>query len=478
MEPLTPERGKLPPELISHILKFLSQDTPDTLQNCALVSWTWCNSARPLIFRSISINTGALPCQTWVSRFRSAPRIASLVIHLSLSGVYHHFPGSHSEPKWSIADAQNLAKELAHIQALTITNDTLDEDGPYHVFLRHLHGLQKLTLFYIELESPEHLFSLMACAKTARNLSELSMLYVGSHQGPAFALFQLLPIPSYMFGFGDAPIIQYHGPPLWSLRRLTISSTEIRKDVLSMLTSSMFDYSCFVSLTLESAIEPLFRDHGADPMVRDLFETLIAVTGPAMRCLTLGVSNGGERSGNDNLHLSYIISASLLKHLKPLVRLVLRSGGLSGGLLPASALAVASRLFPTLQGHELHLEEIAIVIDVGRFDEPCEMILNHLRTLQGWQIFDDRLESTVKMLPNFRRLLFVISVGNGKPLDNEISAIIRNALPKANARKSLEVHVEVPVSHSCLLFPLVVEQHLQGPGVRTVIKGLSQYESG
>ncbi|ESK93901.1 hypothetical protein Moror_13008 [Moniliophthora roreri MCA 2997] len=131
-----------------------------------------------------------------------------------------------------------------------ITHEELGEHGPQHEFLKHLHDLQskKLCLLHIELELSDHPFHFLTCAKAAQNLSELSMLYVGSRLRSAFVL----------FGFGDADMALVSSAArkdgLASSKAHDIQSGNPEARLVPVEWSNVRLYTFWI------AVEPLFRD--------------------------------------------------------------------------------------------------------------------------------------------------------------------------------------------------------------------------
>ncbi|KAK7039195.1 hypothetical protein VNI00_010100 [Paramarasmius palmivorus] len=406
-----------PLELVYQIIDIVAKDSSiSILNNCSLVSRAWCQYTRPHIFRCITISRSDTGCKNWVRRLKEAPHLIPLITQVLLVDN-----SKQGQSAWSVGPAQEVAQMLAHVHTLSIRDfdDSAGDFVDHHrAFISNLPKIQALNLYHIQLESAEQLFPFLSIMPAS--ISYLSLRNVGCHL--PYDYWEIQPIC-------DAGSISDHLPSSgdpWRLRSLTLSSTELRKDVFSWLLSPAFHLSGLESLSLVAGFQDDARVH-LDRNITALMDHFVATIGSSLCNLTLGVRGEGLC---DNLHIAYFTSTSVLPQLASLETLTLVSEH-RRGLNARRALTLANKLLPSL--HASRLKEIALVID---FDVRSASDIQAFSALP-WHILDKNIAAFT-----LQKVLVIVEINNSIATTNyneEVVAIVEDAMPCAHCQHILNV---------------------------------------
>ncbi|KAJ8077179.1 hypothetical protein PM082_001607 [Marasmius tenuissimus] len=427
---MTDIRGpSIPPELICNTLEFVPRHDLPTLRSCALVSWAWYHSSRRILFRHIALENSKESYGIWLERLKSSPRLTKFVTHITLLGKP---PG---ELTWDTTSAIELAQHLSHVRSVSVKSLHHQFHDGHRILFENLLGLRTLYLRDVSFEGAAQLFENLG--KVPGRLSSLSLQRVGGQVWPA----------SFGALFSDSGYVSSRANPDTTLHDLTLSSSEMRVDVLSWLLGGSFNLSRLRSLVLSAASFHSDHNDSTYSNITLLLEELFKAVGSSLRTLTIGVHR--ERPG-DNSHLAHITSNSMLKHLHSLDRLVIVSE-CAGVLRPAIGLAHATKLIPHISPGSLR--EIVIALDLSILDFRD---LPRVRSLPEWTTLDEHIH--LATYNSFRRLFIIVDYnapGARATMEKTIESVIREALPKSNARNVLDIHVEhchapMRVKHSYL----------------------------
>ncbi|KAL0068235.1 hypothetical protein AAF712_004620 [Marasmius tenuissimus] len=445
----------LPPELLVVVLDFVARNDGGgrgAILKCALVSRLWCTISGPYIFRTIEIALSKDETREWADRCRESPHLVPFISHLTLIG--HRWPedsedsdesDSYDGGVWEVEDAEELGREMAHVQSLTLKmlagNSEIEDLAPHLAFLKQVGsaagGIQSIQLDNVNFERPEHLFIYLS--SIVGKPSKLSLKSAGA-----------LSFDGYTDVYRNDGHVDHPGTTqlAWSLRSLVLHNTELRRDVLLWLLSSAVDLSGLQSLVLAAIWGEIgisdYDEYIAPAVPESLFERLMVACGSSLQHLTLG-SYRQRAVGFPPSQLRY------LRHLHELKQIVLISGvsGRRVGLSHTKALSQAIALLPGIQGHPA-LEEIVLAFDIDLATAPDT---EELQSLEEWKILDKEMDALADSVSTFRRLFLLLEItsiysemaqsrDSRNASSDMVVNIIRGAMPRSSARGLLAVRAE------------------------------------
>ncbi|KAF9781572.1 hypothetical protein BJ322DRAFT_1076994 [Thelephora terrestris] len=138
----------LPEELLDEIFSHLRPDDRQSLRSCSLVSKSWLEPSRRLIFSSILIHFHTY--QSWLSTI--SPTNTGVLRHVRSLEYFHHHQKP-SDPRRGVYSLRDYLPSFSHLHTLTFRNFDVEETIPDHleIFSAFQHTLSSLSLVHVSI---------------------------------------------------------------------------------------------------------------------------------------------------------------------------------------------------------------------------------------------------------------------------------------------------------------------------------------